>query len=261
MKLFYRERGTGDPVIVLHGLWGASENWLPVANRLSDRFRMILPDARNHGRSPRSTRMDYEAMSDDVVELVETLALPARPAVVGHSLGGKVVMTLLLGRPGVVSRGVVVDAAPLPCPPGEHARVMALMERLSPSRFPTRAALAAAIDALRLDEGTRQLLRKNTRAGEHGPGWNVNLAAIRANLDALLDFPRDLPLPRCEEEVLFIKGERSGYIPGAAALLPAFPAARLVQIPGCGHRIHEERPDELARITRAFLEGNLPGAF
>ena len=51
MQLFYREKGidTHPPLIILHGLWGASDNWLPVADLLSHRFHVILPDLRNHG--------------------------------------------------------------------------------------------------------------------------------------------------------------------------------------------------------------------
>ena len=76
MKLFYREIGQGDPLIILHGLWGASENWLPIARLLEDRFRVILPDVRNHGQSPHSNEMDYDVMSDDIIELIESLHTP-----------------------------------------------------------------------------------------------------------------------------------------------------------------------------------------
>lgn len=100
MKLFYREIGQGDPLIILHGLWGASENWLPIARLLEDRFRVILPDVRNHGQSPHSNEMDYDVMSDDIIELIESLQLPVRPCIAGHSMGGKIVMAILMKNQG-----------------------------------------------------------------------------------------------------------------------------------------------------------------
>jgi pimeloyl-ACP methyl ester carboxylesterase len=256
VQLFFRERGSGAPLVILHGLWGASENWLPVANRLSDRFRVILPDLRGHGRSPHADPMDYETMSDDVAALVESLSLPVPPALVGHSLGGKVAMTLRLTRPGLFSRVVIVDIAPRAYPPAfgeEHARLLACMERLDPSRFPTRAALTAAIHALLPGDRDRQLLLKNIRRGDRGREWKVNLPSLRAHLATLLDFPRALPPSLPGDELLFIKGELSAYIPDISSLLGTFPSARLVQVAGSGHRLHEEQPDLLARLIRRFL--------
>ncbi|MFR7810639.1 MAG: alpha/beta fold hydrolase [Butyricimonas faecihominis] len=71
MKLFFRTIGEGTPLIILHGLWGASENWLPIAHLLEDKFQVILPDVRNHGQSPHDEAMNYEVMSNDVIELIK----------------------------------------------------------------------------------------------------------------------------------------------------------------------------------------------
>ena len=70
MKLFFRTIGEGTPLIILHGLWGASENWLPIAHLLEDKFQVILPDVRNHGQSPHDEAMNYEVMSNDVIDLI-----------------------------------------------------------------------------------------------------------------------------------------------------------------------------------------------
>ena len=104
MKLFFRTIGEGTPLIILHGLWGASENWLPIAHLLEDKFQVILPDVRNHGQSPHDEAMNYEVMSNDIIELIEDLKLPVRPHIAGHSMGGKIVMALLLKRPELVNK-------------------------------------------------------------------------------------------------------------------------------------------------------------
>jgi pimeloyl-ACP methyl ester carboxylesterase len=238
--------------MILHGLWGASENWLPVADRLADRFRVILPDLRGHGRSPRAGGMNLEAMSDDIRELITALALPEPPAILGHSLGGKVAMVLWLKQRDILSRMIVADIAPVSYPPehhGEHARLLARAERMDLSRFPTLTALAASLP----DDDDRQILLKNIRKGERGLEWKIDLAAIRADLPRLLDFPGHLPPAAPGDAVLFIRGGASGYIPGIAPILPLFPGARLVQLDGCGHRLHEECPDALARLVREYL--------
>ncbi|TFG88434.1 MAG: alpha/beta fold hydrolase, partial [Candidatus Atribacteria bacterium] len=54
MKLFCRKYGSGPPLIILHGLYGSSDNWVSVARSISDRFTVYLPDQRNHGQSPHS---------------------------------------------------------------------------------------------------------------------------------------------------------------------------------------------------------------
>ncbi|MDR1274246.1 MAG: alpha/beta fold hydrolase [Odoribacteraceae bacterium] len=257
MKLFYREKGQGPPLVILHGLWGASENWLPVANRLADAYRVILPDLRNHGRSPRAAAMDLETMAGDVDELVASLSLPARPALLGHSLGGKVAMTLWLERPGAFSRLVVADVAPVRYPPlyaAGHERLLAVMEQLDLARFPTLSVLSAALVARLPLERERQLVLKNVRRDGRGLAWKVNLPAIRANLDRLLDFPRHLPPVPPGDRVLFVRGERSDHlVPGDSSFLSFFPGARLVQVDDCGHWLHAEQPGQLARVIRDFL--------
>ena len=98
MQLFYREKGidTHPPLIILHGLWGASDNWLPVADLLSHRFHVILPDLRNHGCSPHSSLFDYTILSQDTEELIGRLNLPQRPFLVCYTIGGKPLLTLVL---------------------------------------------------------------------------------------------------------------------------------------------------------------------
>ena len=140
MKLFYREIGAGEPLIILHGLWGASENWLPIAHLLADRFRIILPDIRNHGQSPHSDEMNYEVMSNDIIELIESLPLSISPCIVGHSMGGKIVMALLMKRPELIRKAIIVDIAPMAYTTsdgGRHSKIIDFM-----SAFDLRSLLS-----------------------------------------------------------------------------------------------------------------------
>ncbi|MFM8243170.1 MAG: alpha/beta fold hydrolase, partial [Crocinitomicaceae bacterium] len=91
MKLFYREVGEGKPFVILHGLFGFSDNWATHAKKLADYYRVILVDLRNHGHSPWSDEFTYELMVSDLKELITQLDLP-KFILLGHSMGGKVAM-------------------------------------------------------------------------------------------------------------------------------------------------------------------------
>lgn len=114
VELFYREKGRREnpPLILLHGLWGASDNWLPVAETLAGRFRVILPDLRNHGQSPRHPEHTYAALGEDVEALIHRLALSSPPFMAGHSMGGKCLMYLLLKTPEIARKAAVIDISP-----------------------------------------------------------------------------------------------------------------------------------------------------
>src|SRR3954464_1518594 len=91
MKLFYRELGQGSPVIIMHGVFGSSDNWLTIAKELSKEHQLFLVDLRNHGQSPHSTEFNYAAMAGDLEELLHDNGI-VKPVIIGHSMGGKVAM-------------------------------------------------------------------------------------------------------------------------------------------------------------------------
>ena len=112
MKLQHRILGSGTPFIILHGLFGMSDNWQSFGRQLAEKgYQVILVDLRNHGHSPHSTVHSYPSMAADIAELISDAGLHD-PIVMGHSMGGKVTMQLLCDFPGLISRAIVVDIAP-----------------------------------------------------------------------------------------------------------------------------------------------------
>jgi pimeloyl-ACP methyl ester carboxylesterase len=111
MKLFYRSIGSGPPLIILHGLFGQSDNWLTIARWIAERYTVFLPDMRNHGQSPHAPVHSYPAMSDDLSEFMEDLSIVNR-LLIGHSMGGKTAMTFALEHPGKVQKMVIIDISP-----------------------------------------------------------------------------------------------------------------------------------------------------
>ena len=108
MKLHYREMGKGKPLIILHGLFGFSDNWQSHGKRLAEYFRVVLVDLRNHGHSGWSDDFSYEIMAEDVLELYEDLGLEDT-ILVGHSMGGKVAMQFALKHEDLLDKLVIVD--------------------------------------------------------------------------------------------------------------------------------------------------------
>jgi len=113
MKLFYREVGQGQPIVIMHGIFGSADNWLTQARILSSKYRVFTVDLRNHGQSPHSDEFDYQAMVADMVEFIDEHRLKD-PIIIGHSMGGKVAMNLAVAHPDKLSKLIVVDISPRP---------------------------------------------------------------------------------------------------------------------------------------------------
>src|SRR5262245_41592435 len=139
MKLFYQRYGEGDALIVLHGLFGMSDNLAFVGKKLADRFCVIVPDQRNHGRSPHHADMSYPLMAQDILRLMDDEGID-RADVLGHSMGGKVAMQLAVSCPERIQRVIVADIAPVPYPQ-HHDLVFAGLLAVRDAQCTTRAAV------------------------------------------------------------------------------------------------------------------------
>ena len=95
MKLFFRHSGSGPPILILHGLFGSSDNWFTLAKRFSQQYSVYLIDQRNHGQSPHSDEFNYELLAEDLNSFIAEHEL-VRPIILGHSMGGKVAKFLTI---------------------------------------------------------------------------------------------------------------------------------------------------------------------
>ncbi len=95
MKLYCRQIGNGDPVVILHGLFGISDNWLTIAKQLSTSHHRYNLDMRNYGRSPHSQDLNYDDMVEDIYEFLTDFGLRT-VSFIGHSMGGMVVLRSFL---------------------------------------------------------------------------------------------------------------------------------------------------------------------
>lgn len=252
VPLFYKEMGSGSPLLIIHGLFGTGRNWGAIAKRLSESHRVLLLDMRNHGQSPWSDDMTYEAMASDVLALIDQLALE-RVSIVGHSMGGKVAMHFALQNPERVSKVVAVDIAPV------NYRVklgdyITAMQQLDLSGALNRSQLQAALDPVTESAGISQFLLASLQRDGDGYRFRMNLDVLEKNLDSEISrFPETDT--SWSGPILFLDGEQSAYIREShhPEIYQRFPKAKITTIQGAGHWLHSEKPAETLDAIAQFL--------
>jgi pimeloyl-ACP methyl ester carboxylesterase len=242
-------------MVILHGLFGISDNWVSIARELGDQYTVYVPDLRNHGQSQHSPVFDFPAMEDDLLEITEDFNLK-KIILLGHSLGGKTAMYFTLHHPEMIRKLIVVDMSLRKATVNkEHQMLIDAMLKVDFTKASARSdvelQLASTIHSHRL----RQFLLKNVyRRDKETFDWRLNLAAINENL--LNIFEGVQASGKFEGPVLFIRGGRSEYImeEDIAELTNKFPGALVKTIPEAGHWVHTDAPGEFLGIIRGFLD-------
>jgi esterase len=255
MKLFFRELGQGQPIIILHGIFGSSDNWLTQARILSSHYHVFSLDLRNHGLSPKEDIFDYPAMVSDLHEFISDRQLD-NAIVIGHSMGGKVVMNYALAHPEKLRNLIVVDIAPRPYDL-EHYVIMDGLKAIPINTITSRGEADEILAGFVPEPDVRQFLLKNLqRKPEGGFTWKINLPVIDKNLKKIgfdLQFNG-----KFEKPTLFIRGGRSKYIQDddMKRIKEIFPAATLETL-DTGHWVQAEKPKEFVALVEKWLSDNL----
>lgn len=264
MKLFFRKYGEGPPLIILHGLYGSSDNWATIAKNLSDSFTVYLPDQRNHGQSPHSEIHDYESMSNDLFELAEDLKLK-KFFLAGHSMGGKTAVSFALKYPEMLNGLLIADISPFinevrnQIAYNLHKSILEAMLFLDLAKVTRRDDAEENLKEKISDEKVRGFVLKNIqRNSANSFSWKINTRSLLSNLKNILkgiDGKAFVYQPITGFPVIFLKGAESDYILPSdfGAILEIFPAAEFVVIEKSGHWIHADRPDEVIRNLKRLL--------
>ena len=243
-------------MVVLHGLFGMSDNWVSIGRRIADEgFRVFIPDQRNHGRSGHSSIHNYEAMVDDLVEFLDDQALE-NINLLGHSMGGKTAMQFAFDYPERVSKLIVADISPLASRHGEnHKRIIGSLLKLDLEQFESRQEAMEAMQASIQNDRLRQFLQKNLYWQDRSNlGWRMNLESIHNNLPEI--FREVESFTKLEMPVLFLRGGASDYIMDEhiPEIRKMFPQAVIRTIEGASHWLHAEKPDPFVKEVLFFLE-------
>jgi esterase len=251
-----RQSGTGEPLVILHGLFGSQRNWQSVAKRLAESFHVYTVDLRNHGRSPWAPTMTFAEMADDLRAFLDRHDL-RRALILGHSVGGKTAMAFALDHPERTEGLIVVDVAPVAY---DHSflPLVRAMQAVDLGSLRRRAEAEARLAESIPDAPTRKFLIQSLATTGDGLRWRINLEAIAAAMTTLTGFAdgaRHINEAGYEGRVLFIGGARSDYIARdhQDAIFSLFPQAEFAVIADAGHRVHTEQPDAFVAAVLRFL--------
>ena len=252
MELFCRELGEGHPLIIMHGLFGSSDNWLTQAKKLSEDYKVYLIDARNHGQSPHDKAHNYTVISQDIMEFIKKHNL-VNPYMIGHSMGGKALMKFLCLYPDIIKKAVVADISPR-FYPRHHDHITDGLSTITLNTLSSRQEADDILAAYLTNLGERQFLLKNLYRNENGNfQWRMNLEVLVQEIDNIgegLDSNCRVDTP-----TLFINGGASNYVnAGDQTLISAlFSKSSFITIPGAGHWLHAEKPEEFLNHIKQFL--------
>ena len=271
LRLHARTLGEAGPrVVFVHGLFGQGKNWTTIAKGLAEDHRVTLLDLPNHGHSPWTDRIDYVDMAGLVAAELASYGEPV--TLVGHSMGGKVAMTLALRRPELLRALVVVDIAPVEYPlqggrtddedeeASPFGAFIAAMKAMDLDALHTRddadAALRTAVPSRMVRSFLLQSLVRGGADDGGGWHWRLNLDLLERDLGELRRFPKPPPGATYDGPVLWIAGANSHYVlPGDRARMEElFPGTRLVKVRNAGHWVHSEQPEVFLETLRLFLD-------
>ena len=253
VRLHYRDTGKGEPVIILHGLFGSSRNWQGIAKKLAEEFRIIAVDLRNHGQSAFADSMLYTEMAEDLFHLISQLSLES-PNLIGHSMGGKVAMMTALNYQTLVKKLVILDIAPVNYG-HRYGKIFSALNSLPLNRITSRNEAEKILDQTINDQDlTRFLLQNLTRSGP-GFQWRINIRSIEENIEYINTFPENIDSRKWNKPALFLGGKNSMFIQPRfhKAILDLFPAAEIELIENAGHMLHIEQAATVVGKIRDFL--------
>ena len=274
-RLAYRESGGDGPTVLLvHGITNSSRTWTPVTERLAERgLRVLAPDLPGHGDSQRQ-RGDHSlgAHASILRDFLSILDVE-RATIVGHSLGGGVVMQFSYQFPEMAERMVLVSSGGLGREVNIAIRAATLpfaeqVIGVGASRPVTQAAglVGGALGRLGLKPGAdfEEIMD------------GLSSLSDRERREAFVRTARSVITPRGQRvtatdklylaeglPTLFVAGERDPVIPAehtrAAGQLA--PGSRTEIFEESGHFPHLEEPDRFADLVGAFIEETEPARF
>ena len=253
MVLFSRIYGSGEPLLILHGLFGMGDNWITLAKQFAENYEVHVIDQRNHGQSFHSDSWTYQDMVSDLEEYISAHQL-GRVNLLGHSMGGKTVMCFASMHPSKVISLIVADIAPKQYPVS-HSFILDAIYNLDFKTIHSRKQVDEELLKSIPDYGIRQFLLKSLYWKEKGKlGFRFNVDVIKNNIE---NIGKALPsVAYFDGPTLFLDGDKSEYIqPEDEDLISLhFPDYEIVTIPDAGHWLHAEQPKLFFETVSEFLE-------
>jgi 2-succinyl-6-hydroxy-2,4-cyclohexadiene-1-carboxylate synthase len=251
--------GSGPPLVMLHGFTGSADAWQRALSGLQATFTTFAIEMIGHGRSDAPAdpaRYRIERAVDDVVGLLDQLGLRTS-SLLGYSMGGRVAQHLALASPDRFDALVLESAAPGIADPAQRAeraradeKLARLIEERGVDHFVTvweRVPLFASQQALppAVRDTQREIRRSQRPHGLANSLRGMGAGAMMPVLDRLGEF---------RMPVLYVAGELdTKYVAIGRTMTSSMPNARLAVVPGAGHTVHLEKPDEFVSEVLSSL--------
>lgn len=247
VQLFYQEFGQGKPIILIHGFPLDHTIWEKVIPFLADKARVITPDLRGYGESPKPEgEYSMRVLADDVVALMDSLGIE-KAVVVGHSMGGYISLTLAKAYPHRLSGlGLVATQAASDLPERRQARLILADEvKRKGSQAVVQASLAKYSPDEHVLKRTQQLMLNTL------PHVLIGCLKGMADREDMTAFLKEINIPS-----VVIAGEQDTLIPfeRAQEMVQQLPRGWLISIPNAGHMPMLEAPQQVALALIELLQ-------
>jgi esterase len=252
MQLFSRIYGEGEPLIILHGLFGMGDNWVTLAKKYAENFEVHVIDQRNHGQSFHSDNWDYHYMVEDLEEYFVEKHIE-KAYILGHSMGGKTAMNFACMHPEKVIKLIVADIAPKYYPV-HHQKIIEALVSVDFDIVKSRKDVEEQLSKFIKEYSIKQFLMKGLYWVEKGKlAFRYNVKVIEENIEKVGEALA--PNAFYNGETLFLRGVNSSYIldEDIDIIFEHFHNSKLVDIANAGHWLHAENPNDFYTQTMSFL--------
>ena len=247
----YTKSNNKNTIIIIHGLFGNATNWNNIAKKLNENFNVMTIDCRNHGNSFHAPSMTHIEMAMDTLKLIDSKHIKA-PLVIGHSMGGKIAMTLSLIKPKQIQKQIIVDIAPKNYPPHHESIINALLS-VNLDTFNSRSEISSALKSKIPNQALRNFLLKNLSQSKPLK-WTINIQSIAKNYKSIMDWPKQFHNQSTKVPTLFIKGTLSNYIneDDYQLIQNTFTNFELMPIKA-SHWVHTDQSELFVKTVNDFL--------
>jgi len=253
--LYFEEYGeAGNPTLIfLHGLLGSSRNWRSVAREMAGGYHIYCIDLPEHGESAHLPKTSLPIMQSRIEGWIEGQGID-KYRLCGHSLGGKLAMSLACKWPQRVVSLTVADIAPRDYPPEHHLPTFDALLSLNLSGIKNRKHADELLAESIPNWAFRQFLLTNLITDRDGLRWRANLKVLRAGIADLSRNPL-ASTDRYAGPSLVVRGGRSGYVRSEHFFLfdRYFTDCSIVTLPEAGHDVHVEDRDGFVGNLNQFF--------
>ena len=252
-KYIKAKNNSNKYLLILHGLLGCADNWLPQGQIFAEYYNVVIPDLRNHGNSFHNDSMAYGDMAEDILQLINYLHFE-QISIIGHSMGGKLAMLIALNHPDIVDKLIIIDIAPDRYITDANYKLLNILASIPMNEFKSRDEIKNFIKDKVPNFREVDLVMKNIKLNSQRKyEWKINLEALIKNINLLADFP--ILHKKFTKPVLFLRGEKSNHILPRhyEKIYNYFPQAYIKTVSNAGHWVQVDNTDEFIKYSLEYL--------